>query len=865
MDPIAAGARIASAFAAPLIKRLFRRDGPGAGLVYKPVRVSDLVAFKGEKDSLSDSEMTRIGEELVERALKSQGPEEQLPGYEVAAVKNAVIHTLRSLGDLEMSDVQAVQLGERRLTQLLLTSSPSSTMGLSRDAIYLHESVVRAASLHILHFFTQRSTFIARTLVEQTRSLNELLLKVDSLIMREPAPGDSKFERRYNHYIEDHHGELSIFGLDLTESPDRWPLGAAYLSLQAHKNGELIHAEQVLAAHDKVLLRGVAGSGKTTLIQWLATATCRSTRDEKTHYLKDLVAISLPLRRLTKLPSPADFLEVVGCPIADSQPDGWAARVLSEGRGLVLVDGIDEIEESRRFAVRNWLRGLTRAYPNNRWLVTSRPSAVRESWLGNEGFTEVDLMPMTRENVAAFIVHWHDAAGVGDSYAKSLQHVIWSKPDLGNLANNPLMCALICALHRDRRGYLPDSRKEMYDAALSMLLARRDRERGIDTSGAPRINEISQVRIAQKLAYWMIKNSRVEISRSDTISLLDQVIPTMQHIDDAWKAEDVYRHFLVRSGLLREPTVQKVEFIHRTFQDFLGAKAAVEELDFDFLVSKAHLDQWEDVLRMAVAHARPAERARILKAIMKRGNQAPTAQRFHLLAAACLEHATELDPQVWLEVQTQAAKLLPPRSMPQVTALTAAGPVVLELLPRPEEITPEERYYCVLTATRIATDAALPVLVKYRQVEDVKVRRELARAWRLFDTNYYAEEVIEHIRKDDFRFPFSSSTEIAIVDAQGGVREAEFRGDFSDAHGIRLGKSSRLQSAQISIEENSDWSWLKVFENLRHVQVSTHLDSVDLSSLSSVSSLARITVPRNVEILGLDRQKGELSKVFTAD
>jgi hypothetical protein len=51
------------------------------------------------------------------------------------------------------------------------------------------------------------------------------------------------------------------------------------------------------------------------------------------------------------------------------------------------------------------------------------------------------------------------------------------------------MCALVCALHRDRRGHLPHSRMELYQAALSMLLVRRDRERSIDVPEGIQLTE----------------------------------------------------------------------------------------------------------------------------------------------------------------------------------------------------------------------------------------------------------------------------------------------------------------------------------------------------------------------------------------
>lgn len=70
------------------------------------------------------------------------------------------------------------------------------------------------------------------------------------------------------------------------------------------------------------------------------------------------------------------------------------------------------------------------------------------------------------------------------------------------------MSGLICALHRDRRGYLPAGRKELYDAALSMPLSRRDRERGRAAPTGVERSDKPQIQLLQRLAYWLIRNGR---------------------------------------------------------------------------------------------------------------------------------------------------------------------------------------------------------------------------------------------------------------------------------------------------------------------------------------------------------------------
>lgn len=870
MEPAAIGARLASSVVFPLVRRLFVSESAGAGLVDKPVRVSGLVSFKGEKRTLSDRELQKIADELVRRAAQSTGVEGRIPSYELRAVAHAVADSLRAIGDLDMDDVQAVSLGHLALSQRLRSQSPTATLGLSSDAITLHASVMDTACLHVLHFFTQRSEFVPRTLVEQSRRLDDLRAKVDALLFRAPSPADSPFEDRYATYIMSKYGKLTIFGLDLPGMSAVWPLDAAYLSLDAASRGAsdvplLLPADHVLEGRNRVLLRGVAGSGKTTLVQWLAVTATQEEPDEHLLYVWGLVPFVLPLRALTRdgasFPTPDQFLAAVGCPLATLQPTGWFDRVLSSGRGLILIDGMDEVPENEREGARRWLQDLLAAYPKNRWLITSRPSAVREEWLADEGFIELDMAPMSRDNVASFINRWHKAAGIGDQYAPELIGEVQAKQALGRLAANPLMCALICALHQDRRGFLPDGRKELYDAALSMLLSRRDRERGIYKPGMIRIGEAHHIQLIQKLAYWMIRNGRVEMGRGDAVDLLAQSLPAIPQVAEQGSPEEIYRHLLVRSGLLREPSVGSMDFIHRTFQDYLGAKAAVEGLDFDFLISNAHLDQWEDVIRMAVAHARPAERVRLFNGLLQRGDSSMDGRhRLHLLAAACLEHATELDPSVRDAVQKRAAALIPPRSAEQARALADVGPVALELLPGPQNLpnkkgsaedkkASNEDYFTVMAAARIATDAAIPVLVRYRSHKDLRVRAELVRVWGRFDTAHFGEEVVAYLDESNLYFPVSNERELRELQRYGGRARIKVIGDISQEDLMGVISPGRLTHLWVAVDVGWTWEWLSMFPNLGVLTLETSLVSVDVTSLADVR-LREVRVPTGVAILG---------------
>lgn len=632
-----------------------------------------------------------------------------------------------------------------------------------------------------------------------------------------------KFERRLRDYLIKKAGELTIVGLTLSDGEEEaWPLDAAYLSLELigaegrQEVGPVLasegfggsrevavrsvpspqRAEAALAGQQRVLLRGAAGSGKTTLLQWLATITARGELPPGLDQLSGCMPLTLSLRTLIRagsLPGPGEFLTCGARPLAGlPAAEGWAAQRMAEGGMLLLIDGVDEVPEADRRRTLAWLKDLLAAYPDARYVVTTRPSAVREGWLAEYGFTELELLPMSRSDVTAFIDRWHATAeqcvppderqGERErlrAFRDVLAAAVIAKPDLGRLATNPLMCALICALNRSRRGHLPRGRMELYRAALELLLVRRDREREIMTGPeVPELDHAQQLALLQKIAYWLIRNGRSEIEWHKAVEIVVRVLPAMPSMAAAGgDAERILRHLVLRSGLLRRPTNETLDFIHRTFQDYLGAKAAVDDWDFDVLVEHAHDDQWEDVLRMAVGHAPRRARGELFGKLLARGEREEAHRyRLRLLAAACLEHATEVDPGVRAQVERAAAELVPPRDVESAKALAEAGHVVLDLLPGPEGLTDEVASAVVVAATAVADDRAIPLLAEYAALPCLGVRAQLAWAWDRFDTDHYAAAVIARLADAGLWFVAKSRAHLAVLKALGGRCQVECYG-----------------------------------------------------------------------------------------
>lgn len=151
-----------------------------------------------------------------------------------------------------------------------------------------------------------------------------------------------------------------------------------------------LRPESVLSRTRRALVIGQAGSGKTTLLQWLAVRSALGDFGGSLTGWNDTVPFFIPLRRYVNraLPAPEELPLAVGRNLAHEMPNGWVHGLLRDGRALVLLDGVDEMPEAQREQVRSWLSDLIGNFGHARYVVTTRPAAISERWLGTAGLRD---------------------------------------------------------------------------------------------------------------------------------------------------------------------------------------------------------------------------------------------------------------------------------------------------------------------------------------------------------------------------------------------------------------------------------------------------------------------------------------------
>ncbi|MFF3899128.1 NACHT domain-containing protein [[Kitasatospora] papulosa] len=761
--------------------------------------------------------------------------------------------------------------------------------GLGEAGCAFYARIVAEVSAQMINFITTWPSFLARADVEQLRRMTKLAKDLDSVrraVIEDATAEETRFEEKYAEVVVGKLDHLELFGVTVSEASQRaYPLSTAYISLSVAESeardkdedefsAELedveagaewqnankgidaevsggLRAETAVSTFPRILLRGDAGSGKTTLLQWIAVNAARRSLDGELKGFNGFVPFVVPLRRYADraLPAAHEFLSEVGKHISGEMPARWVNRVLESGSAFVLIDGVDELPEVRREEAREWLADLLVAYPRARYIVTSRPAAAEEEWLSKFGFSAADMLPMSPLDIDNFVHHWHEAARLGMSYeAEAEEHeellayerelikAIRSQRQLRKLASNPLLCALLCTLSRDRRMQLPEGRMELYSAALEMLLVRRDVERRIKHQDAPPLTLNQKQRILGHFAYWLLRNQLTDSTEDQTKGQVRIALQSMPAVQAAPVA--VYKYLMVRSGILRQPVEGRVDFIHRTFQEYLAAANIVAINDIGSLIQNAHLDQWHEVVSMAVGHARKEECGDILKGLIERGNREPeNTTKLHLLAAACLENADEIDPEVFKLVRNYAAKLIPPSRVSEAKELARVGESVLPLLPRASRgLYAQQAASTVRTASLIGGESALEILSGFGADNRKSVYTELARAWMQFDVEEFAQRVmakspfarrqlaIDHpeLLPTIRHFPELTSLKIGCpVDDFDWVQYCpelkwlSLRGDFSPSPESISRLRKLVQLAVTNVDPGSEWlGRLSELENL---------------------------------------------------
>ncbi len=857
---------------AKIILALWSKD-TGARINFETDAASDLIAFFASRtaDVISHRQGARsfgvggIGDRIIEslhEVLEAEAHHLTEDGKE--AITIALSETLKAGG------VNSTLIIERNLdpSALLRYYAPFSkryTAHLSSAELAVFEILLGETVYYIVEVSSQLPGFSEKAFGEVLRRedliINTVLQVLETVkVIREDsqAANESKnetaFEILYRRRIEQRFGKLQLLGVRASIPSNKYELTVAYITLKVSQKtarGQDIFRsiELVLENGKKFVIRGAAGSGKTTLLQWIAVCAATSCFPAALDKWNNHIPFFVRLREFSskQLPSPSELVRHSLAAIS-GEPSGWCEKILMEGRGIFLIDGVDELPDRLHATVEEWLGQLLDQFPNCYFVVTSRPRAVTSTWLSEEQFVSGELQPMDLTTIESFIDKWHSAVKLDlsddtdkeevASLAESLKHTVKHKKAIQELATNPLLCAMICALHRARHRDLPTRRDALYEAACQLLVEDRDRLRNIPEGDHPRLDYEQKRVLLKRLAYWMLTNKRVQVSRRQAETQFDESLKHIRGISVDVTARRVYNLLVERSGIVREPQIDVLDFAHRTFLEYLAAVAIHDDGNIHELIERAGDEQWHEVLLLAAAVAETHTREQIIRELMKKGEN--SGQEFYyLLASSCSEARAEIDPEITRQIEAKILALIPPQTARDADRLAFAGKLAAPYLARKKEYSAKQATMCIRALAAIRGESALDALNTYARDRRKSVVRELVGAWRAFNTKEFALRILNTCRVlpligdhdcTGIRW-LKNVQELRIIDNRR-MEDVAFLAQLTQLTTVILRGCSILE----------DISGLTGLPQILHLELSGCLRLTDISPLITLRSLTHLSL-----------------------
>ncbi|AFY93613.1 NACHT domain-containing protein [Chamaesiphon minutus] len=370
---------------------------------------------------------------------------------------------------------------------------------------------------------------------------------------------------------------------------------------------ERIPALKAVERHDKLMILGKPGAGKTTFLKWLALQ-CNGGK-----FNQNRVPLFVTLKEFAETEGQPDLLSFIGKQLTEwgiENADVVGAKILQAGRLIVLLDGLDEVKAQDHDRVLNTIRQTAEKFDASQFVITCRIAAKEYIF---EQFTEVEVADFDDEQIADFAHKWFQLKD--PVKAKEFPQELKANPGLKELATNPLLLTLLCLVF-ESGGRFPVNRAELYKEGLDVLLKKWDAKRNIRREEVYKQLSLQRKEdLLSQVAYNAFERSDYFFKQGFVEEQIREYIRNLPNASNDSEtlqldSEAVLNSIAAQHGLLVERARGIYSFSHLTFQEYFTARWFKEKADGDFGALISHLTdkQWREVFLLTVGMLQSADK-----------------------------------------------------------------------------------------------------------------------------------------------------------------------------------------------------------------------------------------------------------------
>ncbi|WP_244329285.1 NACHT domain-containing NTPase [Tolypothrix sp. PCC 7910] len=362
---------------------------------------------------------------------------------------------------------------------------------------------------------------------------------------------------------------------------------------------------EVVQRYSKLMVLGKPGAGKTTFLKYLAMQCIEG------RFQADKVPLFITLKDFAEAPKKLDILKFIVQKLSScgvTHTNVTVETLLKQGKVLVLLDGLDEVQEEDTKRVLQQIREFSDLFHTNQFIITCRIAAKEYTF---ESFTEVEMADFDEKQIAIFVQHWFKLTDPvkGKRFIQKLKE---NKP-IQELASSPLLLTLLCLVFGDS-GDFPANRSELYQEGLDVLLKKWDAKRNIERDHVYKnlslqrkedlLSQIALTTFEQKDYFFKQKTAEAYIV--DFIRNLRDADtdPEVLKLD----SEAVLKSIEAQHGLLVERAKGIYSFSHLTFQEYFAAREIIANSAYENLVEHITEKRWREIFLLTVSMIRNSDR-----------------------------------------------------------------------------------------------------------------------------------------------------------------------------------------------------------------------------------------------------------------
>lgn len=381
-------------------------------------------------------------------------------------------------------------------------------------------------------------------------------------------------ERRYNHLVE------TIWSYSESETE----LKRVYALKGLEDKPTQVDWAEAKQQHRRIMVLADPGMGKSTLLKMEAGLIAQEAWNSLANNLTTIEDVTLPL--LIRLSELADATNKPEAKVIEAIPKLISAKCgnfaeikvvledkLQKGQCILLLDALDEVPNYQRNQLSEKLNYFLDHHPCQ-IICTSRLVGYGGGFM--DGGKDVEIVPFSQKQTEQYIETWfRNAAGYLSDETVSASELIKelrNKPQVGGLAQNPLLLSLICSLYQEKGLTLPARGCQVYEKAVDYMLGKWSKNRN------PELDEAwvdAKAELLEELAYQFSCDGRDVFTLRELRHKIDKYLGSENVSSDFRdkKASQLITELSEQDGILQKLSREgdKYLFLHRTFQEYFTA------------------------------------------------------------------------------------------------------------------------------------------------------------------------------------------------------------------------------------------------------------------------------------------------------